>query len=84
VRAHVRARLLGLRLLRLDADVVLVPAAVLVPEGRARTATGAHAPQQETLRGSDPECLWWAHRLLAESEELLQGVRRDASVPPPR
>jgi hypothetical protein len=33
--------------------------------------------------GGDPECLWYARRLLAESEHVLNGVRLDPSLPPP-
>ena len=67
VRAHVRARLLGLRLLRLEADVVLVPARTFVREaGDARDGT----------------CLLDARRLLAESEELLDRVRGTGAATP--
>lgn len=83
MRAHVLARLLGLKLLRLDADVVLVPATTLVPDGVGRRPPDTEPPSTWTPRhGSDAESLWYARRLLAESEELLDGVRLDPSLPP--
>jgi hypothetical protein len=74
VRANVRARLLGVRLLRLEADVVLVPATTFVREpilGPPSTGDGERpAPRQ-----SEARCLLDARRLLAESQDMLDRVR---------
>jgi hypothetical protein len=85
----VRARLLGLKLLRLEADVVLVPATTLVPDSTVRMPPGTEPAATRTSRqgidpGTAPACLWHARRLLAESEDVLDGVRLDSPLPPRR
>ena len=79
VEADVHARVLGLRLLRLDATVVLLPAgtrpaaAPSVPSVAARPAAASVAPAQAPPRaltdGAAP--LLRARRLIAEADELL-------------
>jgi len=81
VHAEILARILGLRLLRLDADVVLSPTApaptwtvaaarpVSAPERRAVPTDGAR-PVTGTHLGD-------ARRILADAEDLLDGSRRN-------
>ena len=81
VEADVHARVLGLRLLRLDATVVLLPAGtrpVAVPSAvpsvvaQPVTASGGpvpQAPRPALVDGTAP--LLRARKLLAEADELL-------------
>jgi len=81
VEADVHARVLGLRLLRLDATVVLLPAGTrpaavpsAVPSVAAQPVTASVGPVPQAPRpalhdGSAP--LLRARKLLAEAEELL-------------
>lgn len=64
VHAHVLARLLGVRLLRLEADVVLAPALTARPVPTRAVATVV-AERPGTGQLSD------ARRLLAAAEDLL-------------
>jgi hypothetical protein len=80
VQASVRARLLGLTLLRLDATVVLAPAeisdarsAALEPE-RPRSARSSAVLTDEGGRG-----LAEAVRSINEGAQLLAEVRRDGA-----
>jgi hypothetical protein len=75
VEAKVRARLLGIPLLKVEATVVLVPA------GIAGTSSATHAPPARTARsgvaaGND---LAEAVRSINEGAELLADLRRNGS-----
>jgi hypothetical protein len=82
VEASILARLLGLRLLKLDATVVLMPADVA-----AQSAAPRDAP---ALEGFPPTRLYPAGRGLAEAirhlnegEELLAEARQNGAGPRP-
>jgi hypothetical protein len=86
VEASVLARLLGIRLLKLDATVVLTPA-----ETAARSAAPRDPPALESARASNlpPTRLYPAGRGLAEAirhinegEELLAEARQDGARSP--
>jgi len=72
------------RLLRLDADVVLVPAATLVPADQAGESPNESRPGPAAISSDDRRCLWDARRLLLESEDVLDGVSLDPSLPTAR
>ena len=74
VRAVVHARLLGIRLLSLDAQVVLGPAATTASTVGALYPTAYTAPLPATGRSSDG--LAHASAILAESTASLERVRR--------
>jgi len=81
VRANVRARLFGLKLLRLEADVVLVPATTFVREpipGAPPTGDGL----RPAVGHSEAGCLLDARRLLEESEEMLDRITGTAAATP--
>jgi hypothetical protein len=85
VEARIRARLLGIRLLTIDATVVLAPAAVTAP------SLAAHdPPQRASVRFSATSrnrsaATGHGHRLaeavqsISEGVELLAATRRDGS-----
>jgi hypothetical protein len=83
VEASIRARLLGLRLLSIDATVVLVPADVAAP------SPGGHAPPQPPSArstgapprrsGAAGHGLAEAVRSISEGAELLAEARRNGS-----
>jgi hypothetical protein len=83
VEARIRARLLGIRLLTIDATVVLAPADVAAP------SVAAHdPPQRASLRSSElsrHRSAATGHRLaeavqsINEGMELLAATRRDAA-----
>ena len=85
VEASVLARLLGIRLLRLDATVVLVPADVTPPSSasyqlpRRASARSARVPRAR----SDPVGRRLAHavRSIDEGAELLAEARRESPKP---
>lgn len=68
VRADVVARLLGLRLLKLHAEVILVPATTL---GHGRAVESSTRPPASVDGASSPATLARAHQLLVESDEIL-------------
>jgi hypothetical protein len=83
VEGSIRARLLGIPLLRLDAKLVLVPAGVTV-RPPARHVLPAHTPTRPSVmqpRRSDPpgRSLAEAVRTIDEGAELLAEVRRQGS-----
>jgi hypothetical protein len=80
VEARIRARLLGIRLLTIDATVVLAPAAVTAP------SLAAHEPASVRFSGlSRNRSAATGHRLaeavqsINEGMELLAATRRDGS-----
>ncbi len=83
VDASIHARLLGLRLLTVDATIVLVPADVAgtsapVPPAAGRPAprSSAHAPSPSVAAGPR---LAQAVRTINEAAELLAETRRDGA-----
>ena len=85
VRAHVLARLLGIRLLRLDADVVLVPGAL----ERLDVAPPQDPLPRPVVRpqvlASDDEArrhLVLAKGLLREADGALESARSVSAEPP--
>jgi hypothetical protein len=73
VDASIRARLLGLRLLTIDAIVVLAPAEVTAP------SSAAHDPPQRTSGRSSRHVLAEAVRSIDEGAELLAEARRNGA-----
>lgn len=73
VDASIRARVLGIRLLTIDATVVLGPAAVTASSG------AAHDPPQRTSARSSRHALAEAVRSLNEGAELLAEARRNGA-----
>jgi len=69
------------KLLRLEADVVLVPATTFVRETVAAEPSAADGTGRPPGR-LDDGCLLDARRLLAESEEMLDRVRGTAAGSP--
>jgi hypothetical protein len=80
VEASIRARLLGIPLLRLDATVVLVPAEITAPSSAphelARTRSFGVPP---TRSGAAGRGLAEAVRSINEGAEVLAEVRRNGS-----
>lgn len=81
VHAEVLARVLGLRLLRLQADIVLRPAAP-APGWTVAAARPVPVPGPPALRTDSGGPATGAHlgdarRFLADAEELLDGSRRN-------
>lgn len=73
VDASIRARLLGLRLLTIDATVVLAPAEVTAP------SSATHDPPQRTSGRSSRHVLAEAVRSIDEGAELLAEARRNGA-----
>jgi hypothetical protein len=76
VRASILARLLGIRLLRLEADVLLVPARVqeaadIELTGRARSSQPAGFETVDPVRMNDTRGLLDAQRLLQRAARTL-------------
>lgn len=77
VEGRVLARLLGVRLLRLDAEVVLVPARLdepLRPASPPRPAHPAAPPRPAQLGG--PSGLAEARRLVAECQHTIESLQQ--------
>lgn len=80
VDASIHARLLGLRLLTVDATIVLVPADVVGPSptapaaGRSAPRSSAAAPRRAVAAGPR---LAQAVRSINEAAEVLAETRRD-------
>jgi hypothetical protein len=81
VEASVKARLLGIPLLKLDATIVLAPAEITAPslapyERPARTSARSVSPSRSGAAGHG---LAEAVRSINEGAELLAEVRRNGS-----
>jgi hypothetical protein len=83
VEASVRARLLGIPLLRLDATIALAPAVITAPTSvpsRARAnASGRASAGAKTRSGAPGHGLAEAVRSINEGEKLLVESRRNGS-----
>jgi hypothetical protein len=82
VQASVRARVLGVPLLRLEATVVLMPAAMTAPPGPVGPPTRASAGSSGVPAGRSGAAghgLAEAVRSINEGAELLAEVRRNGS-----
>ena len=80
IDGRLRARLLGLRLLEIDAHVVVAPArtAPIVQALSAPARQGGHGTDRRIVTGSDaasPPELAYAARLIAEGSDLLAQAR---------
>ena len=86
VKGHIVARLFGMKLLRVEADVVLLPAGVrpataldIGPRDRPRRdrdgGDGDRRPRRLPAAGRRGGRLRDAHRLLAETDEVLRRSR---------
>jgi hypothetical protein len=84
VEASILARLLGIRLLRLDATVVVVPAAVTAPPSgprdRQRLASAPRAGVPRTRSGAAGHRLADAVRSIDEGAAILAEARRTGAV----
>jgi hypothetical protein len=76
VEASIRARLLGLRLLKIDATVVLVPADITAPTRAAQAPPERRRPQRSGAAGHG---LAEAVRSINEGAELLAEARRNGA-----
>ncbi len=79
------ARLLGLRLLKLDAIVTLTPAEVTAPSSIARDRPARAITPRRRLPAARPRAagngLARAQRTIGEGEQLLEQARRDGGRP---
>lgn len=73
VDASIRARLLGLQLLTIDATVVLTPAEVTAP------SSAVHDPPRRTSGRSSRHTLAEAVRSIDEGAQLLAEARRNGA-----
>jgi hypothetical protein len=85
VDASVQARLLGLRLLTLEATVVIAPAEVTSPSPTAQRAPRVRAPRSSSLSPGRSVTarpgLAQAVQSINEAAELLAATRRDDAAP---
>jgi hypothetical protein len=80
VEARIRARLLGIRLLTIDATVVLAPAAVTAPSLPAHErASVRFSGMSRNRSGATGHRLAEAVQSINEGMELLAATRRDGS-----
>jgi hypothetical protein len=77
VEASIRARLLGIPLLRLDATVVLVPAEITAPSAPHEPARTRSFGVPPTRSGAAGRGLAEAVRSINEGAEVLAEVRRN-------
>ena len=79
VDASIHARLLGLRLLTIDASIVLVPADVMAASPASQPPAPRSAGPSRRRSGATGPRLAQAVRSLDEAAELLAETRRDGT-----